>query len=364
MDSTKEKIFNLFSNCKMVNGYSRALICDLQRGDIYPIPNSLYSILQFSGKATWNEVADILQISDLETFQEYYEFLVAKDLIFFDDDVHLYPAMSNDWDEPYEITNCILDFLTVDDEIINNLKYSLAGARISTFQLRFFEIVELEDIVKLLSVIQSDSLNSIEIVVKYNSTINKSGWTKLCSQFSNIFSVTVFAAPVKKYINTGDNQFGQVFFVEDAVMSEQCCGQINSNFFTINKKTFTEAMHYNSCLNRKIAIDAFGNIKNCPSMSNVLGRSGKMTFNEAIKLPELRKNWSITKDFISVCKDCEFRYICTDCRAYLQEPENILSKPLKCGYDPYAGVWEDWAAKRENLPATIHYGFPSSEPIS
>jgi len=31
--------------------------------------------------------------------------------------------------------------------------------------------------------------------------------------------------------------------------------------------------------------------------------------------------------------------ILSDKRAYLTEPENIYSKPLKCGYNPYTGEW-------------------------
>jgi len=39
-------------------------------------------------------------------------------------------------------------------------------------------------------------------------------------------------------------------------------------------------------------------------------------------------------------KDCEFRYICTDCRVFIQEDTDILSKPLKCKYNPYEATWE------------------------
>lgn len=63
----------------------------------------------------------------------------------------------------------------------------------------------------------------------------------------------------------------------------------------------------------------------------------------------------ITKDKITGCKDCEFRYICTDCRAYIEEPEDIYSKPLKCGYDPNTGEWEDWSKNPLKEQAITHY---------
>ena len=37
-------------------------------------------------------------------------------------------------------------------------------------------------------------------------------------------------------------------------------------------------------------------------------------------------------------EDLDF-VIFSDERAYLTEPSNIYSKPLKCGYNPYTGEW-------------------------
>lgn len=49
---------------------------------------------------------------------------------------------------------------------------------------------------------------------------------------------------------------------------------------------------------------------------------------------EFRKLWNIKKDDIEICKECELRYVCQDCRAYIANPENIHSKPRKCTYTP------------------------------
>jgi len=40
------------------------------------------------------------------------------------------------------------------------------------------------------------------------------------------------------------------------------------------------------------------------------------------------------KDKIDVCKDCEYRYACLDCRCFRMN-EDIYSKPKKCKYNPY-----------------------------
>src|SRR5690606_41800509 len=113
---------------------------------------------------------------------------------------------------------------------------------------------------------------------------------------------------------------------------------------------------HNSCLNRKISIDAEGNIKNCPSMSESFGNVQDTSLLEAIEKPGFKKYWNITKDKIHVCKDCEFRYICTDCRAYINDPADILSKPLKCGYNPYTGEWSEWSTNPLKQKAIEYYG--------
>ena len=76
-------------------------------------------------------------------------------------------------------------------------------------------------------------------------------------------------------------------------------------------------------------------------MRKVFGNIHNDNFNllKIIKTNDFRKFWTVKKDDVDVCKDCEFRYICLDCRAYLSDPNNIYSKPQKCNYDPYNNIW-------------------------
>lgn len=135
----------------------------------------------------------------------------------------------------------------------------------------------------------------------------------------------------------------KVSIVWDVQLSDKNCGSICSEYFVYNIHSYTLSVNYNSCLYKKISIDSNGYIRNCPSMQKNFGLIGETKLNEVIKLPEFTQLWNITKDTISKCKDCEFRRVCTDCRAYLENPEDIYSAPLKCGYDPHTGIWEEWS---------------------
>ena len=144
--------------------------------------------------------------------------------------------------------------------------------------------------------------------------------------------------------------------MQNKVNSNLSCGVINTQNFVSNLNIFTESQQHNTCLNRKISIDKDGYIKNCPSMAHHFGHISDTKLEDVIANPEFTKYWYIKKDEITKCKDCEFRHICTDCRAYRENPDDLYSAPLKCGYDPYTGVWEEWSTNPLKQQAIEHYG--------
>ena len=50
--------------------------------------------------------------------------------------------------------------------------------------------------------------------------------------------------------------------------------------------------------------------------------------------------WYIKKDDIKKCKDCEYRYMCLDCRIYITDPHDPFSAPAKCNYNPCTNKWQ------------------------
>src|SRR5690606_3566602 len=116
-------------------------------------------------------------------------------------------------------------------------------------------------------------------------------------------------------------------------------GQICKGNLYINIKNYTEAIHYNSCLNRKVSLDIYGNIKNCPSQRESFGNIKNTSIRDAIKNQKFQSLWKVKKDDIKICQVCEYRYICTDCRIFIQDENDQLSKPSKCTYDPYTTRW-------------------------
>jgi SPASM domain peptide maturase of grasp-with-spasm system len=141
--------------------------------------------------------------------------------------------------------------------------------------------------------------------------------------------------------------------------SNKHCGVVDTHNFTNTIDHITESQQHNTCLNRKVAIDVNGNIKNCLGMCKSHGNAKNLNIKDVIQNPDFNKLWYIKKDDIAVCKDCEFRHICTDCRAFTEDPEDIYSKPLKCGYNPYTSEWEEWSTNPLKQKAIAYYGMNS-----
>jgi len=209
---------------------------------------------------------------------------------------------------------------------------------------------------QILVTLETSIVESIEIFAPYETDGMLNALIRLMKKYHRIRSFSLYNAPQNMVKYSRNIGFGQIVTVKTDVKGHLSCGVVSHHYFISNISLYTESLAHNSCLNRKISIDVDGNIKNCPSMSQSFGNIRDTTLQEALDHPDFKKYWNVTKDQISVCKDCEFRYICTDCRAYLENPEDMHSKPLKCGYNPYTCEWEEWSTNPLKQKAIDHYG--------
>ena len=103
-------------------------------------------------------------------------------------------------------------------------------------------------------------------------------------------------------------------------------------FPKISKEDFVARLHGHSCWKGKIAIAPTGNVLPCPFARNiVLGNVRHQRLPDIIASDGLDQVWGLTKDKIETCRDCEYRYVCFDCRA---RAENLTTKPTNCQYNP------------------------------
>ncbi len=349
----------LFSNCIPIKGYLNSIICDLQRELYYPIPNDLYDLLTELENSNFENIISHYGIDNETIIYEYIDFLTEHELIQFlsTSDYDRFPKMELMWESPSIITNAVIHL-----DINNILSLQITFAELQKLGCKNLELIvnvnnELgfEKILKHLSNYVSESkfscinITSNFIDIDYLMHLDSVIWLE-----NRLGVLIIYNAPHSKVLKEGS--MNSVYLIKQNIFYPLSCGQVSLPYLHANVPLFTEAQQHNTCLNRKISIDVNGEIKNCPSMAKSYGNIKDTTLAEAIEKPGFKDLWFINKDKIHVCKDCEFRYICTDCRAYIENPEDIYSKPLKCGYNPYTAEWEEWSTNPLKQKAIEFYG--------
>lgn len=114
---------------------------------------------------------------------------------------------------------------------------------------------------------------------------------------------------------------------------------ITKNTFSkkINKNLFERLQSGHNCFSNKIYI-AY-DLKVYPCVMERRFCHGTLQTNELNHILD-QQILSMDKNKIEVCKDCEYRYACFDCRPNTMS-KNVLSKPWYCTYNPYTGIWND-----------------------
>jgi SPASM domain peptide maturase of grasp-with-spasm system len=342
--------FRLYVCCLLVKGVKRSMVCDVQRGSFNLIPNGLHEILTTHGTKSMEAVKAAYQHQYDETIEEYFGFLVENEFGFYcdEEDLALFPDIDLQWDEPAHITNAIVDVNTQSQHDYSQIFDELEQLGCKHFQLRCYTQKPLDYFEEILAGLENRCIVSVEFIIKNTSETTLENLKTWTDKYPRIHNMIVHSAAENKMAHLDASGMGNIVFMKQEIDGEAHCGMISKDYFSINLKTFTESQKHNTCLNRKISIDAEGNIKNCPSMTKSYGNIKDTTLKEAIEKQGFKDVWYIHKDQIEVCKDCEFRHICTDCRAYIQDPNNIYSKPAKCSYDPYTATWG--AANPTNNP--------------
>ncbi len=335
--------FILHANCIPVKGYTNSLIVDLQRNEFTHIPNDLLNVLtDLKVKSVADALADY-NSQDTKTVMEYLEWLVEKDLGMFsscDEDLKRFSPINTSWNSPFVVTNIIL---YINDNTIDSVvKISNEINQLNINHCELF--IENESYIqKVLEAFEFTTLRNIQMnIVRPLQIYNKKMYENYCIKHYRLSSITIFNSPSEFTYEEIFDGTVSVFLTPNKFQTNSC-GVVSKDFFVANIKSYTESLHHNSCLNQKITIDANGDIKNCPSIPVNYGNIKETTLQQALDRKGFKQLWNIHKDQIKVCKDCEFRHVCTDCRAYVEVPGDAYSKPLKCGYDPYKGTWEEWS---------------------
>jgi len=346
-----KRIFKLFANCIVVKGASMATICDLQRGKVYTVPLDFIEFLEKTEVDKNLEVFNSYSKEDQETISEYYTFLEENELGFWTDEPENYPKLNMQWDTPEHINNAILELEELCYKDLEKIGIALKDLLCKFIEIRFYKDSDIDRLQFFLKQLKDTLIRSVIIYLPFTKGFDIDKTQKLLNQYPRISSIILHSIGDKdvKISNS------QIQLITHKIDTNNHCGIIDPVLFSVNIPVFTESLKWNSCLNKKLGIDSKGNIKNCPSMPQSFGNIKNDDIVSVVSSGDFQKNWGIHKDRISICKDCEYRRVCTDCRAYTEDPGDLYSKPLKCGYDPYTNTWEKWSTNPLKKEAIAYY---------
>jgi SPASM domain peptide maturase of grasp-with-spasm system len=334
----RDNIFMLYANCIQVKGARRSSICDLQNRRVQLIPNDLFDILtKFKGLPT-PEIKRHFTPQNGEIIDEYFDLLVEQGYGSWFEDPELFPEMDLSWRRPETITNAIIDVTHRSSHDYQDIFSQLEALGCQAAQVRAYDPLSFEQLEVILLAAEGGRLRHLDLIIGFQAELTADSLTDFCLRHQVVSWVIVHSSPRQSRSLAGLLPTPIIF--DTYSVTQNSCGEVSPGYFSPCLQHFTEALQFNTCLNGKISVDADGEIRHCPSMRYSLGNIRNTRLAGAVNDPRLAQMSRITKDQVEVCRDCEFRYVCTDCRAYTRESGNPYSKPAKCSYDPYTATWE------------------------
>lgn len=124
--------------------------------------------------------------------------------------------------------------------------------------------------------------------------------------------------------------------------------------FRAVREQYEHNRRWNPCWAGKLAVTSAGDVMPCVmGRSVVVGNVQEQSLSAILADPRLRAMWALTKDQVAVCRECEYRYVCGDCRPLASAAGDLRGPISRCTYSPRLGLWHD--------PAT---GAPRDDPTS
>lgn len=332
----------LFSCCKVVTGAKFSIILDTQRQSYFQIPDTMSEIIDLFNDFSIPQIRESLNVDSIEVFDSYINFLIENEFAFYTDTPNEFAYKEISQSYSNDNMNCVIEISTIKD--LEKYISAIKQIKVQATHINCYTAISFEQLGMMMDQIMSETaIISVSLSLTSDPKFDKTELNRLQQRYPILNKIYI-------HYSGDENKNNSELLSYITKSPKKSCGSVDSCFFSCNQQSYQEAKSFNSCLNNKISIDKDGFIKNCLSMSQSFGNiNDNVPLESAIDHPKFKQYWRLTKDSIDVCKDCEFRYICTDCRAYTDQTSVNndgldVSKPLKCGYDPYTGHWNDWNA--------------------
>lgn len=327
------KNLTLYNNCKLIKGYLRDVIIDLEREKYFFIPKGISSFL--------NNKIDLTKISiaEKEIINEYTEFLTQNRLAFFPDDPFIRKVTLNNNLLVYsKISNCIL-WINVNTnlELIKKIENKLDEYGCQALLLIFRPKIKFEFSKKILESFYESKIRCIEIIAEYSDKHTEEEVEELLACNSRIISFSFYHSSCNKILYVGKyKQILQRNLVDK--LENLLERSVLPPHLVINIPFYNESVLHNPFYLKKLILDDEGNIYSNLSVKHIAGNILTQDVLEVINKSTF-EFVNISKSKIDICKHCEFKNICPDNRIPKKRIDKTWYQQTECNYNPYIAKW-------------------------
>jgi hypothetical protein len=171
--NTNDKHILLFESCRLVKGYNRTCLVDVQRLKIELLDNEIFRIFEKSNLTkSISAILNEYDHNDQSVISEYFTFLIENEYAFEcnKDEVKFFSKMDLTFDIPAKISNCIIDFKEIPDNLYfyKNFIHDLDKVGCENIQLRVFDNNSLAKLPELLMLFDQTIIYRVELLIKHN----------------------------------------------------------------------------------------------------------------------------------------------------------------------------------------------------
>jgi SPASM domain peptide maturase of grasp-with-spasm system len=297
------RFFNVYSYCRLVQGNKRAVICDLQRNIIQPIPLVVYKFIE---KANAKDIQQLLKEEVESDFrqlvEDYISFLYLKEFGFYSDKPieRIFNDELEEFIDGGFINNAIIDFSLNSQHSLEHIVLQLAELNCKAIQLRFFYSIDIDLLKKYLEFISRSSLEQIECCLEMGKDYELKEVVPLVKTYPKLVKLIISNADRNVIYEANDCM---IIYTTEIIRSENKCGVTGDRYFIAEERLFKESKRFNNCLYKKVGIDKYGYIKNCPSMKISYGHIAEVPIKQIVTTESFQHYGRISKDQIETCSE-------------------------------------------------------------
>ncbi len=194
----------------------------------------------------------------------------------------------------------------------------------------------IKDLRMLFKTINKYNIHETLLILNYSELFHSDEFAEVVLSSNRLKAIIIFSCPFNKNLENYVHYYKQ---------TRKRQNYNKSKFeFIPNNQLFLESLNHHSYFNRKLYLNEHGVIKNASECKDIFGLIHEYkSFNkieEIIKSQSFQKYWNIKKDDCTICKDCEYRYMCIDNRLPFQAYDNNWYHKIECNYNPYIAKWK------------------------